>query len=77
MYVCICNGITESELLSLADKLPLATDAMSEPSARPMLERASAILGVGTGCGRCLQFAEGLLEQRAGSAALVSCPASF
>ncbi len=67
MYVCICKGITESELIELAK----AHDAFDDMTHDAMLETASDTLGVGTGCGRCLEFAEDLLEQRSINQALI------
>ena len=74
MYVCICKGITESELLKLADthaaNLDLASDAGGQMDVdknlvkETVLSRASTQLGVGTGCGRCLEFAEGIVDQQ-------------
>ena len=62
MYVCICKGITESELAELA-----ASHAHGQEFAKDaMIEHASATLGIGTGCGRCVEFAADLLEESAG-----------
>ncbi len=64
MYVCICQGITESELIELAE----ANGTHEGMTHDAMLETASDTLGVGTGCGRCLEFAlesaKDILEQR-------------
>ncbi len=64
MYVCICKGITESELIELAE----ANGAHEGMTHDAMLETASDSLGVGTGCGRCLEFvlesAKDILEQK-------------
>ncbi|MCY4041614.1 MAG: (2Fe-2S)-binding protein [Gammaproteobacteria bacterium] len=60
MYVCICRGITESELHALAD----AHGARSDMTRDAMLDAASDTLGIGTGCGCCREFAEDLLERR-------------
>jgi len=67
MYVCICKGITESELIELAD----AHEDRGEMTHNAMLETASDSLGIGTCCGRCLEFAEDLLERRSVNHALV------
>ena len=60
MYVCVCKGITESELIELASRHVATSSAQAEST----LELASATLGVGTGCGRCLEFAGCLLENQ-------------
>ncbi len=51
MYICLCHGITESEIRRCA-----AEGAATLPD----LERC---LGVGTNCGRCRETAAVLLAQ--------------
>ncbi len=60
MYVCICKGITDAQLLELANKHAANSAAKSNTT----LEHAREMLGVGTGCGCCLDFAVGLLDSQ-------------
>ncbi len=59
MYVCLCKGITESDVMALADTLVGTTGAHNEST----LERISSTLGLGTGCGSCLEFAGDLVTK--------------
>lgn len=60
VYVCVCKGITQAELLELTSNRKLETNHCADM----MLNHASETLGVGTGCGRCLEFAGGLIENQ-------------
>ena len=51
MYICICNAITDK-----------AVEKCAQEGARSV-EDLSARLGVGTGCGRCLECARELLVE--------------
>ena len=51
MYVCICNRYRDSDLRDLA-----AGGARSA-------EEAYSVLGNGPQCGRCLQFAQALMDE--------------
>ncbi len=53
MYVCICNRYRDSDLRDLA-----ADGARSA-------EEAYSVLGSGPRCGRCLQFAQALIDEAA------------
>ena len=60
MYVCVCKGITDADLIELTSRHATETGRFIDA----MLDRASEALGVGTGCGCCLEFAGGLIEQQ-------------
>lgn len=60
MYVCVCKGITQAQLLELTGNPALETNRCADI----MLNHASETLGVGTGCGRCLEAAGGLIENQ-------------
>jgi len=51
MYVCICNSVTDSQIL----------DAVSNGA--NTMQQLSDELDVGTCCGRCTKCAKGLLRQ--------------
>jgi bacterioferritin-associated ferredoxin len=53
MYVCICNGYRDSELRALASQGVRCAQA------------AYQTLGNGPRCGRCLNFAQRLIDQHA------------
>lgn len=50
MYVCICNAVTESEIVSSVKK------------GNDNLDSVSVNLGVGMFCGSCVQVAKALIE---------------
>ena len=50
MYVCICNAVTESEIVSSVQK------------GNDNLDSVSVSLGVGMYCGSCVQMAKALIE---------------
>lgn len=54
MYICICNAITEREVRECARGGAFSIDELSSK------------LGLGAGCGRCLECASSLLEEIAG-----------
>ena len=54
MYVCICNAITEQQIL---DARQQGFNTISE---------ITQSLGVGAGCGKCLEKAEDLLMENTG-----------
>ena len=60
MYVCLCNGITDRELISAADEL-VSISGASGISAEQVADR----LGAGLGCGSCRAFAIELVERAA------------
>lgn len=57
MYVCICNRYRENDLRDLA-----AGGARSA-------EEAYSVLGNGPRCGRCLEFAQALMDETSAAAA--------
>ena len=54
MYICICNAVTEKQILQAQAEGCLTTDEITK------------LLGVGSGCGNCLDKAEDLLIENAG-----------
>ncbi len=50
MYVCICNAVTETEIVSSVQK------------GNDNLDSVSVKLGVGMYCGSCVQVAKALIE---------------
>lgn len=52
MYVCLCNAITEREVRECAHRLGARS-----------VEDLTAHLGLGAGCGRCLDCACQVLEE--------------
>lgn len=53
MYVCICNAITDSEILE------------AQQNGYTTLKQISQQLGVGNCCGRCVETAKEVLNQGA------------
>jgi len=51
MYVCVCNGVTDSQIIDAASK------------GINTMQQLSDELDVGTCCGRCTKCAKGLLRQ--------------
>jgi len=54
MYICICNAITDKQILEAQQ------DGCSS------IDEITQTLGVGSCCGRCIEQAEDLLIQNAG-----------
>lgn len=52
MYVCVCNRVTDSQILDAADRGATTLEALGEQ------------LRVATCCGRCAECAHALLAQR-------------
>ena len=52
MFVCLCQAVTESEVLDAIDAGATDLDALSNQT------------GVSTGCGCCREHAEALLQSR-------------
>ncbi|NDP41489.1 MAG: hypothetical protein GZ089_02020 [Aromatoleum sp.] len=61
MYICLCNAITERQIIRAA-----------ELGARSTHDLAHG-LGVGIGCGRCLSCAKGLLVETVARITSGSC----
>ena len=51
MYICLCNAITERQVLECALSGARSVDELSSQ------------LGVGSGCGRCIECAVDLLRE--------------
>ena len=64
MYVCLCNGVTERELLEAAAE---STPHLGARCAASFAEDVADRLGAGLGCGTCREFAVALVEQAAAS----------
>jgi bacterioferritin-associated ferredoxin len=62
MYICLCNAITERQVRECARSGACSVDDLASK------------LGVGAGCGRCLECAVDLLREMhpAGDAALLA-----
>lgn len=60
MYVCLCNGVTDRQLVEAAAELALESGAGSASS---LARRTADRLGAGLGCGACRDFAIDLVEQ--------------
>ena len=54
MYVCICNAVTDSQILE------------AKESGLSTLEEITKHLGVGNCCGRCVETAEEVLAMNTG-----------
>ena len=67
MYVCLCNGVTDRQLVEAAAELALESGAGSASS---LARRTADRLGAGLGCGACRDFAIDLVEQAAAEHAL-------
>jgi bacterioferritin-associated ferredoxin len=66
MYVCLCNGITDSQLVEAA-----VESSSGSGGSRSSAERVADRLGAGLGCGTCRTFAIELVERAAGQTAVV------
>ena len=67
MYVCLCNGVTDRQLVEAAAELTLESGAGSASS---LARRTADRLGAGLGCGACRDFAIDLIEQAVAEQAL-------
>jgi bacterioferritin-associated ferredoxin len=61
VYICLCNAITDREIVRAAEAGARSTDDLA------------AQLGVGTGCGRCRTCAKALLVETIGRIACGPC----
>ena len=66
MYVCLCNGVTDRQLINAAGELASG----SRISAEQIVDQ----LGVGLGCGSCREFALALVERSAAREVAVLLP---
>lgn len=66
MYVCLCNEITDSQLVEAALESPAGPGG-----SRSSAERVADRLGAGLGCGTCRTFAVELVERAAEQSAVV------
>lgn len=62
MYVCICNCVTDRQLIEMASECAFTLDAGSP---RRFAEQVADRLGAGLGCGTCRDFAVELVERAA------------
>ena len=62
MYVCICNCVTDRQLIETASECARTWDAGSP---RRFAEQVADRLGAGLGCGTCRDFAVELVERAA------------
>ena len=62
MYVCICNRVTDRQLIETAVECA-GTSEVDNP--RWFAEQVSDRLGAGLGCGTCREFAVELVERAA------------
>lgn len=51
MYICICNAVSERQVRECAQK------------GVGSVEELTGLLGVGAGCGRCLECAAGIIKE--------------
>ena len=63
MYVCICNAVTEREIARAIER------------GAHTLAQLTETLGVGTGCGKCLDAAASFLASHPPPAAVAEPPA--
>lgn len=59
MYVCLCNCVTDRQLIDAA------ADCAPESGGRIPAEQVADRLGAGLGCGSCREFALALVERAA------------
>ena len=71
MYVCLCNGVTDQQLLEAAAEPALPSGTGRGAS---FAERIVDRLGVGFGCGSCRSFAVDLVERAASRQASARLP---
>lgn len=74
MYVCMCNCVTDRQLVEAAVECAQGADCEVGSS---FAERVADRLGAGLGCGTCRTFAVELIERAASeqSAVVLSAPA--
>ena len=68
MYVCICNRVTDRQLVEAAAECAREARRGVGPS---FAERVADRLGAGLGCGTCRRFAVELVERAAEQSAVV------
>ena len=71
MYVCLCNGVTDRQLVEAAAEFALQTGTGSDSS---FAEQIADRLGAGLGCGTCRDFAIDLVERAAAKQVSVMLP---
>jgi bacterioferritin-associated ferredoxin len=64
MYICLCNAITERQIIRAAE----------EGARSP--EDLTHALGVGLGCGSCLKWGKALLQETVAKMSCGDCNAS-
>ena len=71
MYVCLCNGITDRQLVEAAADLALQSGT---GDISLFAEQAADRLGAGLGCGSCRDFAIDLVERAAQQVPAIPLP---
>lgn len=71
MYVCLCNGVTDSQLVEAA-----VESASESGGTNFSAERVADRLGAGLGCGTCREFAVELVRRAGTRSASVVLPAA-
>ena len=71
MFVCLCKGVTDRQLVEAAAEFTLEPGPGDVSS---FAERVADRLGAGLGCGACRDFAIGLVERAAAKQASVVLP---
>ncbi|MCY4349388.1 MAG: (2Fe-2S)-binding protein [Thiotrichales bacterium] len=71
MYVCLCNRVTDRELIEAAAAFASESETGAFGS---FAERVANQLGVGLGCGTCREFALDLVERAATRRSMVVLP---
>jgi len=74
MYVCICNRVTDRQLVEAAAECAQEPRREVGPS---FAERVADRLGAGLGCGTCRTFAVELVERAAAEHTAVVLPAQI
>ncbi len=71
MYVCLCNRVTDRELVEAAAAFASEPEVGASGS---FAERVANRLGAGLGCGTCREFALDLVERAAMRRSMVLLP---
>ena len=75
MYVCLCNGVSDRQLVEAAAEF---AQVSADEDLSSFAQRVTDRLGAGLGCGTCRTFAVELVERAAAqhAAVLLAAPAS-
>ena len=71
MYVCLCNRVTDRQLIEAAAEFASTSHTVDSPS---LAVCVADRLGAGLGCGSCREFALDLVERAATQQASVVLP---